>query len=131
MIDDTPQSFPVTRSDVVYEGAVWRVRRDVIDYPSGEITRDYVDHPGAACVVALDTEGNVVAEIDLMQTAIVRYDDVMTIRVRWHPWAYKVAKTVHEHASVEEENYEGEKPVKKTVDAEGWTCRYKVQVDWR
>lgn len=60
MINDTPQSFPVTRSDVVYEGAVWRVRRDVIDYPSGVITRDYVDHPGAACVVALDHEGNVV-----------------------------------------------------------------------
>ena len=60
MIEDAPQSFPVTRSDVVYEGAVWRVRRDVINYPSGQITRDYVDHPGAACVVALDTDGNVV-----------------------------------------------------------------------
>ena len=60
MIDDTPQQHPVTRSEVVFEGAVWRVKRDVIDYPSGEITRDYVDHPGAACVVALDNEANVV-----------------------------------------------------------------------
>jgi 8-oxo-dGDP phosphatase len=60
LIEDTPQLFPVTRSEVVYEGAVWRVRRDVIDYPSGEITRDYVDHPGAACVVALDDDNNVV-----------------------------------------------------------------------
>jgi 8-oxo-dGDP phosphatase len=60
VIEDTPQSHPVTRSEVVYEGAVWRVRRDVIDYPSGEITRDYVDHPGAACVIALDEERNVV-----------------------------------------------------------------------
>ena len=78
-----------------------------------------------------DAEGNVVAEIDLMQTAIVRYDDLMTIRVRRHPWAYRVAKAVHDHASTEEENYTGDKPVKKTVDAEGWTCRYRVQVDWR
>jgi len=59
-LEDLPQSHPVTRSEVVYEGAVWRVRRDVIDYPSGEITRDYVDHPGAACVVALDDDNNVV-----------------------------------------------------------------------
>ena len=78
-----------------------------------------------------DTEGNVVVEIDLMQTAIVRYDDHMTIRVRRHPWAYRVAKAVHEHASVEEEDYTGDKPVKKPVDAEGWTCRYRVQVEWR
>ena len=59
-IKDTPQSFPVTDSAVVYEGAVWRVKRDVIDYPSGQITRDFVDHPGAACVVAIDEADNVV-----------------------------------------------------------------------
>jgi 8-oxo-dGTP pyrophosphatase MutT (NUDIX family) len=60
LIDDIPEAHPVTRSEVVYEGAVWRVTRDVIDYPSGEITRDYVDHPGAACVIALDEDNNVV-----------------------------------------------------------------------
>ena len=59
-IKDTPQSFPVTDSRVVFDGAVWRVKREVIDYPSGEITRDFVDHPGAACVVALDDTDNVV-----------------------------------------------------------------------
>jgi 8-oxo-dGDP phosphatase len=59
-IEDTPQTHPVTHSEVVYEGAVWRVKRDVIDYPSGVITRDYVDHPGAACVVAIDSDNNVV-----------------------------------------------------------------------
>lgn len=78
----------------------------------------------------VDAENNVVAEIDLMQTAVVRYDDSMTVRVRRHPWAYKVAKAVHEHASVEEDNYTGEKPVKRTVDAEGWSCTYTVRVDW-
>lgn len=60
MIEDTPQSHPVTRSEIVYEGAVWRVRRDVVEYPAGEITRDYVDHPGAACVVALNDDNTVV-----------------------------------------------------------------------
>jgi 8-oxo-dGDP phosphatase len=60
VIKDSRQSFPVTRSEVVYQGAVWQVKRDVIDYPAGEITRDYVDHPGAACVIALDDSDNVV-----------------------------------------------------------------------
>jgi 8-oxo-dGTP pyrophosphatase MutT (NUDIX family) len=60
LIEDSPQSHPIIRSEVVFEGAVWRVKRDVIDYPSGEITRDFVDHPGAACVIALDDDDNVV-----------------------------------------------------------------------
>jgi ADP-ribose pyrophosphatase len=50
----------VTESAVVYRGAVWDVKRDVVDYPGGQITRDYVDHPGAACVVALDDDDQVV-----------------------------------------------------------------------
>ncbi len=45
---------------MVYRGAVWDVKRDVVDYPGGQITRDYVDHPGAACVVALDEDDQVV-----------------------------------------------------------------------
>jgi len=98
---------------------------DVVDV----ILFDEVEH--GIVTRCTDTEGNVVAEIDLMQTAIVRYDDMMTIRVRRHPWAYRVAKAVHAHASTEEENYSGDKPAKKTVDAEGWTCRYKVQVHWQ
>jgi hypothetical protein len=77
-----------------------------------------------------DPEGNVVAEIDLMQTAIVRYDDSMLVRVRRHSWAWRVAKAVWEHASTEEDDFVGDKPVKKTVDAEGWSCRYRVRVDW-
>lgn len=60
LIEDTPQSYPVTDSAVVYEGAVWQVKREVIDYPTGVIVRDFVDHPGAACVVALDDNDNVV-----------------------------------------------------------------------
>lgn len=77
-----------------------------------------------------DGEAAVVAEIDLMQTAIVGHADMMKVRVRRHPWAYRVAKAVWEHASVEEERFQGDKPVKKTVDERGWSCSYKVQVTW-
>lgn len=45
---------------MVFRGAVWDVREDVIDYPGGSFARHYVDHPGASCVVALDGDRNVV-----------------------------------------------------------------------
>lgn len=77
-----------------------------------------------------DGEGNVVAEIDLMQTAIVGYADVMKVRVRRHPWGFRVAKAVWEHASTEEERFQGDKPTKRTVDERGWSCSYKVRIVW-
>ena len=54
----------------------------------------------------------------------------MKVRVRPHAWAWNIAKAIHGHASVEEELYEGEKPVKKSVEERGWTCSYKVAIDW-
>jgi len=59
-LTDLPETIRVTSSEVVYQGAVWDVRRDTIDYPGGSLSRDYVDHPGASCVVAIDTDDNVV-----------------------------------------------------------------------
>jgi 8-oxo-dGTP pyrophosphatase MutT (NUDIX family) len=49
----------VVSSDVVFEGRVWDIRRDVVTYGTGEITRDYVDHTGAVAVLALDEEDRV------------------------------------------------------------------------
>ena len=43
----------------VEEGRVWDVRSDTFRYGEGEIVRQYVDHPGAAAVVAVDDEGRV------------------------------------------------------------------------
>jgi hypothetical protein len=37
---------------------------------------------------------------------------------------------VHDHASTEEDAYEGEKPVKAKVDERGWACSYKVRIVW-
>lgn len=37
---------------------MWDVRRDTFDLgPAGLLTREYVDHPGAVCVLALDDAG--------------------------------------------------------------------------
>ncbi|MFF7684325.1 NUDIX domain-containing protein [Microbacterium sp. NPDC007973] len=57
---DEPVDLEVVSTEVVYEGAVWDVRSDTVRYGDGEMTRQYVEHPGAAAVVAIDDEGRVV-----------------------------------------------------------------------
>ena len=51
---DEPVGPEILASDLVYSGRVWDVRSDTVRYRDGEIVRQYVDHPGAAAVVALD-----------------------------------------------------------------------------
>lgn len=57
---DDPVVPEVIASDRVYDGRVWDVQRDVVSYGDGEIVREYVVHPGAAAVVALDEDDRVV-----------------------------------------------------------------------
>jgi ADP-ribose pyrophosphatase len=46
---------PVLDSRLDFEGAVWSVRSDRVDLgAAGEVVRDYVVHPGAVAVIALD-----------------------------------------------------------------------------
>ncbi|HEY9324083.1 MAG TPA: NUDIX hydrolase [Agromyces sp.] len=59
MLRDEPAEAEVVASDLVYEGRVWDVRSDTVRYGDGEIVRQYVDHPGAAAVVAVDDERRV------------------------------------------------------------------------
>ena len=56
---DEPVENEVVRSDLVYRGRVWDVRNDTVRYGDGEIVRQYVAHPGAAAVVALDDDDRV------------------------------------------------------------------------
>jgi 8-oxo-dGDP phosphatase len=50
----------VLRHEAVYEGLVWDVVRDEVDLgEAGVVRREYVDHPGAVGVLALDGEGRV------------------------------------------------------------------------
>ncbi|MHB8186793.1 MAG: NUDIX domain-containing protein [Dermatophilaceae bacterium] len=56
---DRLERRPVLDTELVYEGMVWDVRRDIVDLgEAGEVSREYVDHPGAVGVVALrEVEG--------------------------------------------------------------------------
>lgn len=56
---DEPFEPEVLSSDLVYEGRVWDVRSDRVCYGEGEIVRQYVAHPGAVAILALDDEGRV------------------------------------------------------------------------
>lgn len=56
---DEPFEAEVAESALVYEGRVWDVRSDTLRYGDEEIVRQYVDHPGAAAIVAVDDEERV------------------------------------------------------------------------
>ena len=58
-LQDDVVDVDVTASEVVFDGAVWNVRRDSFDYNGESITREYLDHPGAVAVLALDEHDRV------------------------------------------------------------------------
>ena len=58
-LQDDVVDVEVTASDVVFDGAIWNVRRDSFAYNDGSITREYLDHPGAVAVLALDEHDRV------------------------------------------------------------------------
>lgn len=56
---DDPAPQTITSSETVFAGAVWGVRRESFDYSGTSITREYLDHPGAVAILALDDDGRV------------------------------------------------------------------------
>lgn len=50
---------PVVESQVVFDGAVWDVRREAFDLEGERLVREVVDHPGAVAVLALDEDDRV------------------------------------------------------------------------
>lgn len=56
---DEPVSVPIVRTETVFAGRVWNVRRDEVAYGDGVIVRDYVDHTGAVAVLAMDEHDRV------------------------------------------------------------------------
>ncbi|TFD91613.1 NUDIX domain-containing protein [Cryobacterium serini] len=59
LLQDDVVPVHVTASDVAYNGAIWNVRRDSFAYNGASITREYIDHPGAVAVLALDEQDRV------------------------------------------------------------------------
>ena len=53
-LGDQPFRAPVAASEVAFSGAVWDVRRERFAYGGSELVREFVDHPGAVAVLAID-----------------------------------------------------------------------------
>lgn len=52
---DEPSRLPVGAREVPFRGKVWDVHRDTVELgAAGEVVRDYITHPGAVGIVALD-----------------------------------------------------------------------------
>jgi ADP-ribose pyrophosphatase len=50
-------------SELVFDGALLKVRRDVVRLPDGgQATREYIRHPGAVAIVPLFDDGSVLLE---------------------------------------------------------------------
>ncbi|MCR2763314.1 NUDIX hydrolase [Microbacterium sp. zg.B48] len=56
---DEPVDAEIIDSQLVYQGAVWDVRSDTVRYGDDEMVRQYVDHPGASAIVAIDEQERV------------------------------------------------------------------------
>lgn len=51
---DEPVDLPLLASERVFDGRIWDVRRDTFELGGAPLAREYVDHPGAVAVLALD-----------------------------------------------------------------------------
>ncbi len=71
---DVHRPRPVTSTEVVLDGMVWDVVRDTVDLgEAGVVQREYVRHPGAVGVLALDEQ-----------------DRVLMVRQYRHPVGYEL-----------------------------------------
>lgn len=49
----------ILSSDLVFEGKIWDVVRESFDYNGGTLVREFVAHPGAVAVLAIDDDQRV------------------------------------------------------------------------
>lgn len=56
---DVAVSLPVTESSTVYTGAVWNVQSESFLIGQETLTRQFLDHPGAVAILALDERDRV------------------------------------------------------------------------
>lgn len=60
LVGDVAAPRDVTASELLHEGMIWDVVRDTVDLgEAGTVRREYVRHPGAVSVIALDREDRV------------------------------------------------------------------------
>ena len=56
---DQPEQKPISTSETVFHGKIWDVVRESFDYNGTQLTREFVRHPGAVAIIALDQQQRV------------------------------------------------------------------------
>jgi 8-oxo-dGDP phosphatase len=51
----------IVSSETVFSGYIWSIDKDTFVYNDGELTREYLVHPGAVAVIALDEHDRMLA----------------------------------------------------------------------
>ena len=59
MPKDQPFAANVSSSEVVFEGMIWNVVSERFEFAGDQLTREFVQHPGAVAVLALNDRGEV------------------------------------------------------------------------
>jgi 8-oxo-dGTP pyrophosphatase MutT (NUDIX family) len=59
MPKDQPFAVNVSSSEVALRGMIWNVQREVFEFADQTLTREFVDHPGAVAIVAMNDRGQV------------------------------------------------------------------------
>jgi ADP-ribose pyrophosphatase len=59
MPKDQPFAVNVSSSEVAFRGMIWNVKRETFEFGEQKLTREFVEHPGAVAVVALNELGQV------------------------------------------------------------------------
>jgi 8-oxo-dGDP phosphatase len=60
-LEDTPEHHEVLDREVIAEGRIFSFVRETFDYRGVQIQREYVQHPGAVAVIAIDDDDRVLA----------------------------------------------------------------------
>ncbi len=59
MPKDQPVDLNVGLRELVFEGRIWNVVRETFDYQGQELVRDFIKHPGAVAVLAVNDRDEV------------------------------------------------------------------------
>jgi ADP-ribose pyrophosphatase len=58
--DGTMSTFKLLRSETLFQGRVFRIRRDTVEAPGGRETKfDIVEHGGSVILIPVDADGNI------------------------------------------------------------------------
>ncbi len=59
MPKDRPAALAIAKSEVVFHGKIWDITRETFDYNGEPLVREFVSHPGAVAVIAMNESAEV------------------------------------------------------------------------